>query len=87
VIWHAADNPHVVSGTYTVPAGQTLIMEPGVQVQISANSTLQVDGQLIGNGTAANHISISGANNYSAALDVAGLSDLHFVDVQARQCR
>src|ERR1044071_5560579 len=82
--WTAAGNPHVVSGTYTVPAGQTLVMEPGVIVNIQANSSLQVDGQLIGNGTAANHIRINGgASGGQSKLLVAGTSGLHFVDVQA----
>ena len=61
IIWTASGNPHVVSGTYMVPAGQTLVMEAGVIVNMQADSTLQVDGQLIGNGTAANHVRINGA--------------------------
>jgi hypothetical protein len=82
--WTAAGNPHVVSGTYTVPAGQTLVMEPGVIVSIQANSTLQVDGQLVGNGTAANHIQINGgATGSQSKLVVAGTSDLHFTDFRA----
>src|ERR1044071_2060356 len=82
--WTAAGNPHVVSGTYTVPAGQTLVMEPGVIVNIQANSTLQIDGQLIGHGTAANRIRINGGTPGSQSkLVVAGTSDLDFVDFQA----
>src|SRR5262245_28838777 len=42
ITWTAATNPHIVNGTYTVPAGQTLVMEPGVIVQIQPNSTLLV---------------------------------------------
>ena len=83
ITWHAADNPHVVSGTYTVPAGQTLVMEAGVIVDIQANSTLQVDGQLIGNGTAGNHIKINGAVNAQSTVDVRGTLDLKFTEVRA----
>lgn len=84
VTWHAADNPHIVNGTYTVAAGDTLIVEAGVQVQINANSTLQVNGQLIGNGSAANRIVIVGADNYSASIDVAGTADLKFTDLKVK---
>ncbi len=84
ITWTAATNPHVVSGTYTVPAGQTLIMEAGVIVSIQANSTLQVNGQLIGNGTAGNRITINSASNFSSALDVVGTADLHFTEVRAK---
>ncbi len=83
-VWRAADNPHVVSGVYTVPAGQTLVMEAGVIVNIQSDSTLQVNGQLNGNGTASNRITINGASNFSSALDVVGTSDLRFTDVRAK---
>lgn len=82
--WRAADNPHIVHGTYTVPAGQTLVLEAGAQVQIDADSTLAVEGQLLGNGTAANHVTITGAVNYSSALDVRGTLDLKFTDVKVK---
>ena len=81
-IWHAAGNPHVVSGTYIIPAGQTLVMEAGVIVNMQANSTLQVDGQLIGNGTAGNHIKINGAVNAQTTVDVRGTSDLKFTEIR-----
>src|SRR6185437_10596127 len=80
--WRAADNPHVVTGTYTVPRGQTLVLEAGVQVQISANSTLRVEGQLSGQGTSANRITITGATNYNSWLAVAGSLSLVFTDIK-----
>ena len=82
--WTASGNPHVVNGTYTVPAGQTLIMEAGVVVDIRADSILQVDGQLIGNGTAANRITITGATNYSSIVDVRGTMNLAFTNVRTQ---
>jgi hypothetical protein len=82
ITWTAATNPHVVSGTYTVSAGQTLVMEAGVIVDMQANSTLQVDGQLIGNGTAGNHIRINGAVNAQSTVDVRGTMDLKFTDIR-----
>lgn len=81
-MWFAVDNPHIVNGTYTISAGQTLVMEAGVQVQINPNSTLQVDGKVIGNGSAANHIAITGSINGST-VDVRGTLDLKFTDLRA----
>ncbi|HEX8280833.1 MAG TPA: Ig-like domain-containing protein, partial [Chthoniobacterales bacterium] len=82
--WRAADNPHVVQGTYSVPEGQTLVLEPGVRVEIRADSRLDVRGQLLGNGTAANRITFLGANNYNAELVVRGRSDLKFTDIRMK---
>jgi hypothetical protein len=84
ITWTAAGNPHVVNGTFTVAPGQTLVMEAGVVVDIRANSTLQVDGQLIGNGTAANRITITGATNYNSILDVRGTMNLAFTNVRTQ---
>src|SRR5689334_12315577 len=82
--WTAATNPHIVKGTYTVPVGQTLVMEAGVIVQIQANSTLQVLGTLNANGTATSHVSITGVNNYSAKVDVKGPANFAFTDLKAQ---
>lgn len=82
--WTAATNPHVVNGTYTVAANQTLVLEAGVIVQIKAASTLQINGRLVSNGTAASHVTITGATNYNSALDITGSSTLQFTDVKAK---
>ncbi len=84
ITWRAVDNPHVVNGTFTVAAGQTLIMEAGVVVQIQANSILQVDGQAFANGTAANRVTITGATNYSSIVDVRGTFNGGFMNVRAQ---
>lgn len=84
ITWQAAQNPHVINGTYVVPVGTTLILEPGVQVQINADSELRVEGRLRGQGTAASRITITGANNYSAVLGVPGTLELNFTDVRAK---
>src|SRR6186713_1777190 len=80
ITWTAAGNPHVVSGIYTIPAGQTLVMEAGVIVDMQANSMLQVDGQLIANGTAANHIRINRVSSAQTTINVRGALDLKFTD-------
>jgi hypothetical protein len=84
ITWLAQDNPHVITGTYTIPADTTVTMEAGVVVQINQNSTLQVNGVLIGQGTAASHITITGAADASSHLTVAGTTDLTYADISAR---
>jgi hypothetical protein len=84
ITWTAATNPHIVKGTYTVPAGQTLVMEAGVVVQIQANSTLLVYGTVNANGTAASHVTITGADNFSASIDAKGALNFAFTDVKAK---
>ena len=84
ITWTAATNPHIVQGTYTVAAGQTLVMEPGVIVQIQPNSTLLVYGTANANGTASSHVTITGADNYSASVDAKGTLNFAFTDVKAK---
>jgi Bacterial Ig domain/Calx-beta domain/Beta-propeller repeat len=83
IVWRAQDNPHVINGTYTIPAGTTVTMEPGVVVQINQNSLLKIEGVLIGQGTAANHI-ILGMANYNADISVPGTLDLTYTDISAQ---
>jgi hypothetical protein len=82
--WTAATNPHIVQGTYTVAAGQTLVMEPGVIVQIQPNSTLLVKGTVNANGIATSHVTVTGADNYSASIDAKGTLNFAFTDVKAK---
>src|ERR1041384_8405949 len=85
--WTAATNPHIVQGTYTVAAGQTLVMEPGVIVQIQPNSTLLVKGTVNANGIATSHVTVTGADNYSASIDAKGTLNFAFTDVKRSEER
>jgi hypothetical protein len=84
ITWTAATNPHIVTGTYTIPVGPTLVLEAGVIVQIQSNSTLLVAGIMNSNGTSTNRVSITGADNYSAKLDAKGTLNVAFTDVKAQ---
>ena len=50
-IWLASDNPHEVTGNFTVEVGHNLTLEPGVVVEFVENTNLRVKGRLIANGT------------------------------------
>jgi len=54
--WTVANMPYIVTGNTLVSIGYTLTIDPGVLVKFNTNTALQVDGQLIAIGTAANHI-------------------------------
>lgn len=81
IVWHASDNPHVINGTYTIAPGTTVIMEPGVIVQVNTNSTLQVDGTLLGQGTAANSVQINSQENYPNKVGGSGRVELSYTIV------
>ena len=81
VTWRKADNPHIISGTVTIPANQTVCIEPGVIVQWADNSQLILAGQLIGTGTAAEHISFRYASAAPNRIQVMGTLDLQYADI------
>jgi hypothetical protein len=54
VIWSPDQNPHVISGGLVViPQNQHVIAEPGVEIIVESDSTLQIKGQLTAHGTGA----------------------------------
>ncbi|MCA9624320.1 MAG: hypothetical protein KC731_35090 [Myxococcales bacterium] len=60
--WTAADSPHFVASDLTVPAGVTLTLEPCAEVRLQAGRWLEVDGSLVGRGTASRKILITAAD-------------------------
>ncbi|WP_373514673.1 hypothetical protein [Persicitalea sp.] len=59
--WTKANSPYIITSDVTVPAGQTLTIQPGVVVQSDAyNDDLLVYGTLLAQGTAADSIRFRG---------------------------
>ena len=54
----AADNPHVLVGNCTVPAGDSLTLETGVVLDASSGSALSVDGTLLADSVTIDNASI-----------------------------
>ena len=50
-VWMAANSPYFINGSVTVPAGQTLTIEPGVEILSPGNGRIYVNGALIARGT------------------------------------
>lgn len=84
ITWRAADNPHVVNGTYVVPPDTTLVLEAGVVVQINDNSALRVEGALLGQGTPASRVTIRGISNAFSDLVAAGRLEFDYTDFYAQ---
>ncbi len=81
VTWRKVDNPHVISGTVTIPAGQTVCAEPGVNVQFTSNGQLHLLGNLVGTGAAADRITFVAQNGFPNRVEVVGTLDLQFADI------
>jgi parallel beta-helix repeat protein len=63
-IWTKANSPYVLTGRVTVPAGQTLTIEPGVVVESPRqNADFTVYGTLLAVGTSADSIFFRGKPN------------------------
>ena len=62
-IWEVAGSPYVVASGCTVPAGETLTINPGVEVIIGQDQTIEVLGDLIAIGDKNNRIKFRGSTS------------------------
>ncbi|HEY0607336.1 MAG TPA: choice-of-anchor J domain-containing protein, partial [Herpetosiphonaceae bacterium] len=76
VTWTQAMSPVVITGRQTIPAGGTVVVESGVEIQVQQNSTLVVEGTVRGAGTAPSPIRVTAPAVYPPALHVFGTLDL-----------
>ncbi len=79
--WQKADNPHVISGTVTIPAGRTVCIEPGVHVEFASDGKLHLFGSLIGAGGSADRITFMAPASFPNRIEIAGTLDLRFADI------
>lgn len=68
--WTLAGSPYRVTANTTVPAGATLRLDPGVNVQFAQNVRLRVEGRIVAEGTPARRILFSHIPGVSLATDV-----------------
>ena len=72
--WLAANSPYLVTGEITVPAGDTLHIEPGVEVLFQGNYRFRIAGRLFAAGTETDSI------YFAPDSGVSGWGGLRFVD-------
>lgn len=85
--WTSEDSPVVINAYYDIVAGGTVIVDPGVEIQRTAQGRLYVRGVLRMEGTPAEPVLLRGANALIApAVFVAtgGRADLDHVDSTLR---
>ncbi|MCP4447630.1 MAG: hypothetical protein GY811_20175 [Myxococcales bacterium] len=78
LLWSRDDGVVRISGTATVPAGETLTIEPGSLVMLDAQASLTVGGKMIARGTDAEPIAIfaSDSNTPWAQIKIEGANSL-----------
>ena len=57
--WIPSGNPHIITCDVQVESGANLTIQPGVVVKFDGNYTLQIDGELIAQGTSGNPITFT----------------------------
>ena len=84
--WTKAGNPYIIPTICTVPSGQVLTIEPGVEVILAPGAELNVQGRIIAGGSKSEHITFRGvsASNYWNRVFIQGLgngpSQLNYCD-------
>jgi hypothetical protein len=85
VTWTVAGSPYVLESDVAIPAGGTVVVEPGVHIQIDPDVTLLVDGEMVAQGTAGQPISIeAGTSLVHPPVHVFGTLELDFGAVTGR---
>jgi hypothetical protein len=65
--WNVSGSPYIIDGNTLIQAGVKVIIDPGVIVEFTYNTTLLIDGELDATGDSLNHILItSNSDNPSA---------------------
>lgn len=66
--WSATNNPHNLVGDVTIPNGQTLSIEPGVEIYARGNYRITAEGIILAVGTEADSIRFLGGQDDPNAL-------------------
>ncbi len=79
ITWSAADSPFHVCADLTIPASATVVVEPGVTINIDPLVTLIVQGTLLGQGTQLAPITVNGGK-----VIVFGAMELDWTTINSR---
>lgn len=61
-VWAIEDSPFEVTSDVTIPAGVTLLIEPGVNLQFRSGTRLNIEGRIVAEGTPDARIQMVGYN-------------------------
>jgi flagellar hook assembly protein FlgD len=67
--WNLAGSPYIVTGNVTIQAGNTLTIEPGVDVKFNSQKRMTVDGTIDAEGTSGSRITFTSNQSPPAAGD------------------
>ncbi len=85
VTWTAAESPYTVCELLTIPAGGTVIVEPGVVVNVDPSRRIVVSGTLLAQGTAAQHVVIDAPAVFPPMITVnQGTLNAAFLDFRGQ---
>lgn len=73
-IWLFEDSPFFIDGEITISTGNTLIIEPGVEIIFSGHYKFEIYGKLLAEGSEDANI------NFTAQNQTTGWNGFHFVD-------
>jgi hypothetical protein len=78
--WTAAESPHVVTGSLSIPAGRTITVEPCAIVQLAGDASMIVEGELLALGEPGEPIRFERADAASAwkTIEARAGSELRF---------
>lgn len=82
VTWTAAMSPIILDGNVVIPAGGTVLLEPGVEVRAMQNSRLNLGGTLITNGTPEENVTFTAPSVFPPVIEInGGTLELNFTEV------
>lgn len=83
VIWSAAESPYLFCEGATIPAGGTVVVEPGVTVDLDDGATLDVRGTLLAQGSPAEPVTFNAFSDGFTAGRIAtfGTTELRETEV------
>ena len=77
--WTIEDSPYIVDGHITVPMDSTLTIDAGVNVVFSGHYYMEIDGQLLAEGT------INDTIKFTAQDTTVGWLSIHFIDTNINE--
>lgn len=83
IIWSASGSPYQACADVLIPAGASVVVEPGVTVNIDAGRSIVIEGALLAQGTQGMPITFTGPDQ-TAKIKVFGSAEFDFSQINVR---